>query len=175
VIDPASGRTASGADRPLSPAAAAAGSDARAGHTWLLESFVRRTRGVTHAIVISGDGLVLTASTRQTADRSDQLAAVAAGLASLSLAAAGVLGSAGPLQTTVELDDGLLVVRPLGDPSAGTVLALTRADADLGDVGYELTLLTRRIRRATAEAPRGPRGPVSITTGTRDGTSSPVT
>lgn len=61
-----------GGVRSLSRAALAAGPDALAGHAWLLESFVRRTAGVTRAIVVTGDGLVLAASGSATPTDADR-------------------------------------------------------------------------------------------------------
>ncbi|MGF1646072.1 MAG: roadblock/LC7 domain-containing protein [Kineosporiaceae bacterium] len=149
--------------RSLSPAAVAVGPDALAGHAWLVESFVRRTTGVTHAVVTSADGLVLAASSREPADRSDQLAALAAGLTSLAHAAARVVGVDGPLQATVELGAAVVVVRPLGSPPGGTLLALSRADADPGEVGYGLTVLARRVGRMLRDGlDDGPRPPASV-------------
>ncbi|MGF1647974.1 MAG: roadblock/LC7 domain-containing protein [Kineosporiaceae bacterium] len=149
--------------RPLSPAAVATGPDALAGHAWLVEAFVRRTPGVTHAQVATADGLVLAASAREPADRSDRLAAVAAGLTSIAHAAAHVVGGH-LLQTTIEIDTGLVVVRPLPGRGSGTVLALTRPDADPDDIGYELTLLARRIHRALGDGgPADHPGPPAVT------------
>ena len=134
----------------LSPTAAAAGPDALAGCAWLVETFVRRTPGVTHTVVTTADGLVLAASPHQPGDVNDRLAAVAAGLTSLARATAHTTGG-DLLQTTIELDTGHLVARPLGDRDAGTVLALTRTDADPSHVGHQLTLLTRRLHRALTD------------------------
>lgn len=149
----------------LSPAAAAAGPDTLAGHAWLVETFVRRTPGVTDAVVTTADGLVLAASPHQHTDVSDRLAAIAAGLTSIARAATQTVGG-DVLQTTVDLDTGLLLVRPLPGPASGTVLVLTRPDADPGDVGYQLTLLTRRIHRAlgdTTTETRGGTTPAAVT------------
>jgi hypothetical protein len=138
--------------RSLSPTAAAAGPDALAGHAWLLESFVRRTAGVTRAISVTADGLVLAASgpaaARAGHPLSDQLAAVAGGLVSLAHATARLTDAGEALLATVELAEAVAVARPLGGPGDGSLLVLTGAQADLGYVGYELTVLAGRVRRA---------------------------
>lgn len=154
---PGTGAPAGTPSRPLSPAAVAAGPDSCAGHAWLLESFVRRTAGVSHAIAVTGDGLVLAVAGGEPADRSDQLAAVAAGLVSLAHATARVTAAGDPLQASVELAGGTVVARPLGTPGAGAVLVLTGAQADLGYVAYELTVLVSRVRRVLAGGGDGER------------------
>lgn len=55
---------------------------------WLVNDFAERVTGVAHAVVVSADGLLLTASSRLPVDRADQLAAVASGLISLTSGAA---------------------------------------------------------------------------------------
>src|SRR2546421_3450537 len=55
---------------------------------WLVNDFAERVPGVAHAVVVSADGLLLTASNRLPLDRADQLAAVASGLVSLTQGAA---------------------------------------------------------------------------------------
>lgn|GEM_PF-395711 len=143
------GRVAVGS---LSPAAAAAGPDALAGHAWLMESFVRRTAGVSQAIAVTGDGLVLaasgTAAGRLPTDRSDQLAAVAGGLVSLAHATGRLTDAGDAVQATLELAEAVVVARPLGGPADGSVLVLARGQADLGYVAYELAVLVSRLRRA---------------------------
>jgi predicted regulator of Ras-like GTPase activity (Roadblock/LC7/MglB family) len=123
-----------------------------------VETFVRRTPGVTHAQVSTADGLVLAAATRQPPeppDHPDRLAALAAGLTSIAHAAAHTLHGH-LLQTTLDLDTTHLVLRPLPGRAGGAVLALTRPDADTGDIGYELTLLARRIHRTLHHHPDDP-------------------
>ncbi len=55
---------------------------------WLVSDFVRRVSGVTHALVVSVDGLKLAVSDRVDESTADQLAAVASGLISLTRGAA---------------------------------------------------------------------------------------
>ena len=51
---------------------------------WLVDDFVNRVAGVAHALVVSAEGMPLTASAHLPRDRADQLAAVASGLVSLA-------------------------------------------------------------------------------------------
>ena len=55
---------------------------------WLVDDFVNRVAGVAHALVVSAEGMPLTASAHLPRDRADQLAAVASGLVSLAQGAA---------------------------------------------------------------------------------------
>ena len=54
---------------------------------WLVSKFAREVSGVTHAALVSADGLLMAASEHMPIERADQLAAVASGLASLSTGA----------------------------------------------------------------------------------------
>src|SRR5438093_326719 len=77
---------------------------------WLVNNFADRVVGVSHAIVVSGDGLKLAVSERVDEDRADQLAAVASGLASLTLGAARCFDAEPVNQTIVEMGGGYLFV-----------------------------------------------------------------
>ena len=55
---------------------------------WLVSNFAREVGGVSHAILVSVDGLLIAASERLPKERADQLAAVSSGLASLANGAA---------------------------------------------------------------------------------------
>jgi len=84
---------------------------------WLITEFVRETPGVAHAIVVSADGLPLASSEGFPPDRADQLAAVAAGLQSLTTGAARVFEGGPVIQTVVEMEAGLLLVTAIADGS----------------------------------------------------------
>lgn len=49
---------------------------------WLVSKFAREVSGVSHAVLVSADGLLMAASENMPVERADQLAAVASGLAS---------------------------------------------------------------------------------------------
>ncbi|MGW0073114.1 roadblock/LC7 domain-containing protein, partial [Streptosporangium sandarakinum] len=59
-------------------------SQAARGVNWLITDFVTNVPGVAHTVVVSSDGLPLAYSDGFPRDRADQLAAVAAGLISLT-------------------------------------------------------------------------------------------
>jgi predicted regulator of Ras-like GTPase activity (Roadblock/LC7/MglB family) len=120
---------------------------------WLVNNFADRVVGVTHALVVSGDGLKLAVSSRVDGDRADQLAAVASGLASLTLGAARCFQAEPVNQTIVEMRGGYLFVTSIGE---GSVLAVfAHAQCDIGMIGYEMTLLVARVGQLLAPPPRG--------------------
>ena len=55
---------------------------------WLVSNFAREVPGVSHAVLVSVDGLLIAASQHLPRERADQLAAVSSGLASLASGAA---------------------------------------------------------------------------------------
>jgi predicted regulator of Ras-like GTPase activity (Roadblock/LC7/MglB family) len=119
---------------------------------WLVNNFVDRIVGVSHALVVSGDGLKLARSERVDEERADQLAAVASGLASLTRGAARFFDAEPVNQTIVEMRGGYLFVTSVGD---GSVLAVfARTDCDIGMIGYEMTLLVARVGQLLGSPPR---------------------
>jgi hypothetical protein len=109
---------------------------------WLLTSFVERVAGVSYAVVVSSDGLLLTSSAGLPRDRADQLAAVASGMSSLTRGAARVFGAGAVLQTIVEMEGGCMLLMAIADGSCLAVLAAP--DCDMGLIAYEMTLLVER-------------------------------
>ncbi|HZC99169.1 MAG TPA: roadblock/LC7 domain-containing protein [Actinomycetes bacterium] len=109
---------------------------------WLVNTFVSNTAGVTHAIVVSSDGLLLAISQQLDRARADQLAAVASGMASLTAGAARLLGAGRVNQTVVEMERGFVFVTTISDGSC--LAALAGPSCDVGLVGYEMALLVAR-------------------------------
>jgi len=125
---------------------------------WLINGFVTRVPGVTHAIVVSSDGLLIAMSERLPRDRADQLAAITSGLVSLTAGAAQLLDGDELRQTVVEMGRGFLLVMVMRD---GSILAVLAArGCDVGVVGYEMSrmarqagaILTPAVRAELAEA-----------------------
>lgn len=110
---------------------------------WLVTNFAERVPGVAHAVVVSADGLLLTASARLPRDRADQLAAVASGIISLTQGAARCFEAGGVVQTVVEMERGIVLLMSIGDGSCLAVLA--SPTCDIGLIGYEMTLLVDRV------------------------------
>jgi len=120
--------------------------------SWLLDSFVDQVPGIAHVVAVSADGLLIAASRGLPEDRAEQLAAVTAGLVSLALGVSQCTDGGGVLQTVVEMGSGFLFLMSIGDGSA--LAALAARNCDMGQVGYELTLLVDRVGVALAPAPR---------------------
>jgi uncharacterized protein len=110
---------------------------------WLLSRFVDQTPGVTDAVCVSSDGLLMAMSTGVDRARADQFAAVAAGLTSLSLGASRCFGHGDVEQVMVEMSTGFLFIASISDGSSLGVLSTKTADVGL--VGYEMTLLVDRF------------------------------
>jgi predicted regulator of Ras-like GTPase activity (Roadblock/LC7/MglB family) len=110
---------------------------------WLVDDFVNRVPGVAHALVVSAEGMPLSASAHLPRDRADQLAAVASGLVSLAAGAARCFDAGQVVQTVVELDRGIMLLMSISDGSSLAVLAAP--SCDIGLVGYEMTLLVDRV------------------------------
>jgi hypothetical protein len=119
---------------------------------WLVTDFVDRVRDVAHAVVVSADGLPLAFNARFPRDHADQLAAVTAGLASLTQGAARAFQAGRVIQTAVEMEAGLFVVMTISNGSSLAVLAV--ANCDLGLVAYEMGLLVERVGRELTPASR---------------------
>jgi uncharacterized protein len=109
---------------------------------WLVANFAKATPGVAHAIVVSADGLPVAMSDRLDRPRADQLAAIASGLASLTLGASRCFGGGQVKQTVVEMDRGFLFVMSISDGSCLAVLAAS--SCNVGVVAYEMTVLSAR-------------------------------
>ncbi|MEV0237082.1 roadblock/LC7 domain-containing protein [Nonomuraea sp. NPDC050786] len=119
---------------------------------WLVSRFVDEVPGVAHAVVVSADGLPMAYSRGFPQDRADQLAAVAAGLVSLTQGSARVFEGGGVTQTLVEMERGLLLVMSISDGSCLAVLAAP--DCDMGLVAYQMTILVERAGQVLTPAVR---------------------
>ena len=110
---------------------------------WLLDQFVDNTAGVSQATAVSSDGFLLAASSGSGRENSEQLAAVTAGLVSLTRGAAEMFAMERVEQVLVEMTRGHLFLSTISDGSALAVVADKRTD--LGLVGYELALMVDRV------------------------------
>ena len=110
---------------------------------WLVSNFVADVPRVTHAVLVSADGLLMAASTHLPLDRADQLAAVTSGLASLSAGASRLFDGGAVLQSVVEMEHGYLLLMGVG--SGAYLAALAVAGCDIGQIGYEMATLVDRV------------------------------
>ncbi len=110
---------------------------------WLMANFVRSTPGVDQAVAVSSDGLLIALSAQIDRASADKLAAIITGMRALAHGAANELGKGHVLQVLVEMANAyLFVVAISGGSTMGVVAA---RDCDLGQVGYEITLLVDRV------------------------------
>jgi predicted regulator of Ras-like GTPase activity (Roadblock/LC7/MglB family) len=128
------------------------GPGAMADLSWLLDNFADSLRGIAHVVVVSADGLLLSASRDLPPDRAEQLAAITAGLVSLAYGTSRYFDGGDVQQTIVEMGAGYLIMMSIGDGSALVVLASRHCD--VGHVGYEMALLVERVGKALNPLPR---------------------
>ncbi|MFE7115242.1 roadblock/LC7 domain-containing protein [Streptomyces sp. NPDC057654] len=115
----------------------------RKGLDWLLDDLTSRIEEIRHALVLSNDGLVTGASSELAREDAEHLAAVSAGLHSLAKGSGNHFQAGRVRQTMVEFDDGMLFVTAAGDGSC--LCVFSGAEADVGQVAYEMTLLVNRV------------------------------
>ncbi|HEU5420564.1 MAG TPA: roadblock/LC7 domain-containing protein [Streptosporangiaceae bacterium] len=125
------------------------------GLDWLLGNLQRRTPEVRHVLALSRDGLKLSYTPELGIDQADQLAAIAAGIQSLSLSASAEFGAGlGSGQSMVEFPGGLLLIVPAGEGAHLAVVA--SAVADVGLVGHNMNELVEQIGGYLTAPPRHP-------------------
>jgi uncharacterized protein len=110
---------------------------------WLVNNFAESVPGVAHAVVVSVDGLLLASSARLPIDRAEQMSAIAAGMVSLNLGAAKLLGADEVVRAVVEMDHGALLLTSIKDGSCLAVLA--GITCDIAQVAYEMTVLVEQF------------------------------
>lgn len=122
---------------------------------WLLEGLLERTPGARHALVLSRDGLKLCRTPELSVDQADQLAAIAAGIQSLSHGASIEFGdgTGGVRSAMAEFYGGILFIVEAGE---GAHLALVATeDADAGLVGHNMSELVEQLGEHLIARPRG--------------------
>jgi hypothetical protein len=110
--------------------------------SWLLNGFVDKTAGVTDAVAVSSDGLLMAMSSSLQRPSAEQLAAIISGMVSLGNGASGCFGFDGLEQVIVTMRRGFLFVSSISDGSNIGVVA--QRGCDIGLVGYQTTLLVER-------------------------------
>ncbi|MGW0998347.1 roadblock/LC7 domain-containing protein [Streptomyces sp. NPDC002523] len=125
---------------------------------WLLRQFASDVPGVTHAVLLSRDGLRLLDSDVDK-DWADELSAALSGVASLAANITGPSHKKRPArQVIIERDDCLFFVQSAGRSAAfgnhpgnergevDTILAvIATTDADAGTVGFEMGRLVQKF------------------------------
>ncbi|MGC5394633.1 roadblock/LC7 domain-containing protein [Streptomyces sp. DT20] len=126
---------------------------------WLLEGLLERTPGTRHALVLSRDGLKLCRTPELSVDQADQLAAISAGIQSLSHGASIEFGdgTGGVRSAMAEFYGGVLFIVEAG---AGAHLAVVASEAaDVGLVGHNMSELVEQLGEHLVAPPREPSGP----------------
>ncbi|PTH90510.1 hypothetical protein C9J60_06300 [Streptomyces sp. A244] len=140
------------------PASETTASGQRDNMAWLLRQFASETPGITHAVLLSRDGLRLVDSDVDK-DWADELSAALSGVASLAANITGPTHKKRPArQVIIERDDCLVFVQSAGRSAAfdnhpgnargevDTILAvIATTDADAGTVGYEMGRLVQKF------------------------------
>ena len=119
---------------------------------WLVEEFVERVHGVTHALILSTDGLPLAGSSSVGMDEAERLAAISSGVLSLAHNGAALFGKGACEQIIIRLDDGHLLFMGIG--SGAGLAVLTSSAAQMRVVGYEMTQFVERVGHAFSRAVR---------------------
>lgn len=111
---------------------------------WLLDDLASRVPDFKKAAILSRDGLLIAASSDLSREEAEHLSAVAAAMQSLAAGAGDRFEAGGVRQTIIELEKGLLFVIAAGEGSC--LAALCPANADAGNVAYEMAMLVKRAR-----------------------------
>jgi len=110
--------------------------------SWLLNGFVEKTAGVSDAVAVSADGLLMAMSSSLDRASAEQLAAIISGMVSLGNGVSGCFGFDGLEQVIVTMRRGFLFMSAISDGSCLGVVAAK--GCDMGLVGYQTTLLVER-------------------------------
>lgn len=113
---------------------------------WLVNGFVERVHGVTHALILSSDGFPLTASESVGSDDAEQLAAISSGLLGLARNSAALFGKGNCELIMIRLSHGYFLFMGIGDGAGLAVL--TSAGCDMKVVAYEMTQFVDRTGHA---------------------------
>jgi predicted regulator of Ras-like GTPase activity (Roadblock/LC7/MglB family) len=125
------------------------------GLDWLLSDFAANTPRVRYVLVVSSDGLRLAVSDRVDPYLADQICAAISGLVSLARGTASLLEAEPANQTIVEMANGYLFATSIS--LEATLAVVTDRTADMGLVGYEMTMLAARVGHALTPGAHGGR------------------
>ena len=109
---------------------------------FLLDQLCAQSAGISHAIAVSADGLLLASSRDLPRDNADQLSACTSGLASLCNGTAELMNAGRVDHTVIRMEEGLVLVMAVGIGSLLTVLA--HKNADLAQVAFDTAQLIER-------------------------------
>lgn len=110
---------------------------------WLLDNFAASTPGVTHALIVSSDGLALMAAGGMSPDVADPLAAMTSGVISLGNNIASRVGETGCDQVMLKFPNGHFLFMSIGSLAGFAVLV--RKGANLGVVAHQMAQLVDTV------------------------------
>jgi len=110
---------------------------------WLIDNFAASTPGVSHALIVSSDGLPLIAAGGMSPDLADPLAAMTSGIISLGKNIANKVGEAGCDQVMLKFPTGHFLFMGIGNLAGFAVLV--RSGANLGVVAYQMAQLVDAV------------------------------
>ncbi|GAB2445672.1 roadblock/LC7 domain-containing protein [Streptomyces incanus] len=125
--------------------------------SWVLND-VLEVRGARHAVLVSGDGLLLQRSDDISRDDAETNAAAMSSMQSLSRAVSGFVGSGNGVwkQTLMEYDGGWIFLSAAGQ---GAYLAVSAApDVDMEAVSFRMQKTVVALSKAMSVAPRSTHG-----------------
>ena len=111
--------------------------------SWLVDNFATSTPGVTHALIVSVDGLPLIAAGGMSPDMADPLAAMTSGIISLGNNIANKVGEAGCDQVMLKFPNGHFLFMSIGNLAGFAVLV--REGANLGVVAHQMAQLVDAV------------------------------
>lgn len=109
---------------------------------WLLNNFVNVTSGVTDAVAVSSDGLLMARSNTLDEAGAQQVAAIISGSVSLGQGAVRCFDFEELTQIIIAMKGGYLFVSAMG--KAGCLGVVTAPKCDIGNIGYQMALLVER-------------------------------
>jgi predicted regulator of Ras-like GTPase activity (Roadblock/LC7/MglB family) len=110
---------------------------------WLLDNFASSTPGVSHALIVSSDGLPLVAAAGMSLDLADPLAAMTSGILALGNNIAGKVGEPRCEQMMLKFHGGHFLFMGIGN-LAGFVV-LVQESANLGVVAHQMAQLVDAV------------------------------
>jgi predicted regulator of Ras-like GTPase activity (Roadblock/LC7/MglB family) len=110
---------------------------------WLVDNFAASTPGVTHALIVSADGLPLITAGGMSPDLADPLAAMTSGIISLGNNIASKVGEPGCDQVMLKFRSGHFLFMGIGNLAGFAVLV--REGANLGVVAHQMAQLVDAV------------------------------
>ncbi len=132
---------------------------------WLVNNFAGSTPGITHAVIVSSDGLLLFASGSMSADIADPMSAMTSGMISLGHSMANLVGESGCDQIMLKFPAGHFLFMAIG--SLAGLAVLVQEGSNLGMIAHRMAqlvesvghVLTPQMRDDLRRLSTGQRGP----------------